>query len=461
MMITYLNEQQLEEVGKNLKKSRKLLRYINKVFCFKDIAKSQKDSRKKQHVETQVIFTIVFWAFLFRIKSFNQLEQMIKYGCFNPLFPRSTKMPSIDAISNILAVWDTTQLQKSFQRIIQILNSNKNFKSGTIDGYTVCAIDGTDIVKSAYSKCKGCMLMKNGSAYHYVHKSVVAMIIGDESNYILKYKMAKVKSEEIVKDKKTYEDLLVTKSEGELTVAMEIIPELPSWVDIVVGDALYFNSPFIKEVLKHDKHAVIRLKNERTAAYQTMQHQAMYTQSEGSFVVKKSYEKITVSYWAKDTFISDSTLLKKDPKKHTDIRLFKFIEVIETKINDKENFAFREVFVGTTDKNMSPESVWQIIHQRWYIENTAFHQLKTQCFMEHCFRHDPTAIEAILGIMFMSFNLLRSFLFRRSKKFKASFKKKKETISWFITEVLFELTIVSFLMKCKLLNKAFLKSMYD
>jgi hypothetical protein len=448
----------LKATGKNFKKTKKLLKYMNMVFHFKDVTKDQRDFRKKQHVKTRVIFTILFWAFILRVKSFNQLEQMIKYGCFKPLFTRKTKMPSIDAISDILTLWDIERLRISFQRVIQVLNSKKTFIDGTIDGYTVCAFDGSDIIKTSKKKCRGCALMKNGSSYYYVHKSIVAMVIGQESNYVLDYGMTKVKSEETGKDRQTGEEIVLTKSEGELTVATDLLSKLPSWVDVIVGDALYFNAPFVKEVLKNGKHAVIRLKDKTSNAYQTINHKVMYSRTEGSFVIKDPYAEATVSYWKKDTKLTDSNLLKNDPEKYVEIRLYKFIEVIETNIKGKQQFTFREVFVGTTDENMPPESVWKIIRKRWYIENTCFNQLKSYCFMEHCFRHDETAIEAILGIMFMAFNIMQSYLFKRIRKFRENFRKKKETISWFATELSYELVTLSFLFRYKLIPDMFLYS---
>jgi hypothetical protein len=38
--------------------------------------------------------------------------------------------------------------------------------------------------------------MKNNKKYHYVDKSVVAMVIGNELNYVIKQNMLKVESEE-------------------------------------------------------------------------------------------------------------------------------------------------------------------------------------------------------------------------------------------------------------------------
>ncbi|APM37967.1 hypothetical protein BS101_04070 [Clostridium kluyveri] len=53
------------------------------------------------------------------------------------------------------------------------------------------------------------------------------------------------------------------------------------------------------------------------------------------------------------------------------------------RIVSEENHSFREVFVGKTDKNINPKTIWMIIHKRWNIENSCFYQLKSYCNMEH------------------------------------------------------------------------------
>ncbi|MGH4138238.1 transposase [Clostridium sp.] len=325
---------------------------------------------------------------------------MINYGVFNPLFPKKIKLPSIDTIARTLTKWDLKALERSFQNINSILAKNKTFNKGTIDGYTVCAFDGTDIINTGEKrKCNNCVLMKSKTGYHYVHKSVVAMVIGGEINYIIKQNMLKVKTEKIKLDKTTYKKHIVTKSEGEHTGAMKLIKELPSWIDTIVGDSLYFNAPFIKAVLHTSKHAVIRLDDKKRGVHREIAHYAQYYTCNDSFVHKVDNVKTTVSYWFKDTRIEDSTVLSNDPEKYTDIRIYKFIEVIESTVKGEENYSFREVFVGTTNKNMNPKTVLKIVHMRWNIENSCFHQLKCYCNMEHCFKHDPVAIEAILTLM--------------------------------------------------------------
>ena len=421
----------------------------------------QKDFRKRQNYETGIIFTILFWAAVLRVESFNKLEKMLEYGCFNPLFPRSTKLPSIDAISEALTKWDIERLKESFKEIIIILHLNKAFDKQRLDGYRVVAIDGSNVIASRKKKCKDCATMKNGTSYYYGHKTVVAMNIGEEASYVLDEFSLKVKEEEIKINEKTLEENVVTKSEGEHTGAMTLLKNMPKWVDVVVADSLYFTSPFFKAVLKGGKQAVVRLEDETRQIYKEIKEHSLKNRSDGEFKYKdkdNDNKIVYVNYWVKDTKIEDSNLKKKDPLRYTEIRIYKFIEVVEIEVKGEIQHTFREIYVGTTDKEMDVKTVLKITHKRWIIENSCFHVLKGYCSMEHCFRHDSIAIEAILNIMFMAYNLIQSYLFNRLKNFKEEFKKGKETISWFVKELEYELVKLDLLIRIKLLKKDYLYS---
>ena len=84
----------------------------------------------------QVILPVLF-GFLLRIKSFNELNFMIKNHEFNQLFPRGTKLPQIDAIRDALKVIDLEGLKQINYHIIKKSVENKVFEDGTIDGYEV------------------------------------------------------------------------------------------------------------------------------------------------------------------------------------------------------------------------------------------------------------------------------------------------------------------------------------
>jgi hypothetical protein len=48
-------------------------------------------------------------------------------------------------------------------------------------------------------------------------------------------------------------------------------------------------------------------------------------------------------------------------------------------------------------------------HGRWEIENDLFHTLATYWSLDHCFKHEPTAIVNFILTLFIAFVLLQSF----------------------------------------------------
>ena len=58
---------------------------------------------------------------------------------------------------------------------------------------------------------------------------------------------------------------------------------------------------------------------------------------------------------------------------------------------------------------LSTRLLWQIGHRRWEIENDLFHTLATYGSLDHCFKHEPTAILNFILTLFIAFVLLQSF----------------------------------------------------
>ena len=70
---------------------------------------------------------------------------MIKTGEFNSMFPSIEGTPKIDAIRNSLKSVKLGSIRKMNLNIVKKAVRNKVLDEGTIDGYTVAAIDGTKL----------------------------------------------------------------------------------------------------------------------------------------------------------------------------------------------------------------------------------------------------------------------------------------------------------------------------
>ncbi|WP_123052618.1 transposase [Clostridium sp. JN-1] len=78
----------------------------------------------------------------------------------------------------------------------------------------------------------------------------------------------------------------------------------------------------------------------------------------------------------------------------------------------------KEGWIITTDKFTSVETLWKVMHRRWDIENNAFHQLKTEWHLDHCFLYSPAGIETVLMFIIIAFNLMQLYFFRCIKGFR-------------------------------------------
>jgi len=86
---------------------------------------------------------------------------MIKAGEFNNTNGITGGVPKIDAIRNSLKPVKMSSLTKINQSIIKKTIRNKVLDEGTIDGYMVAAIDGTNLFNSQSPHCDDCILKRN------------------------------------------------------------------------------------------------------------------------------------------------------------------------------------------------------------------------------------------------------------------------------------------------------------
>ena len=230
----------------------KLIKYIKNVYHIDKQIEHIRDNRINPTYKTSQIISLVLTSFFLRIKSFNQLSYMIKTGEFDKMFSHECGIPKIDAIRNSLKSIELVSLRRMLQCIIKKAVRNKVLDEGTIDGYTVAAIDGTKLFDNIDPHCDDCLLTRNKGKVYYSHSCAVMSLIGDGPNLVLDY--------ELYKHKNKVNDT----GEGELITARKLLNRVGSahngLFDVVAYDALACNAPFINECINQDVEAVIRVK---------------------------------------------------------------------------------------------------------------------------------------------------------------------------------------------------------
>jgi len=368
----------------------KLVNYMKNVYHIERGLNKLSDRRVNPTYSTGQVILPVLLGFLLRIKSFNELNFMIKNNEFSKLFPRGTKLAQVDAIRDTLKVIDINGLKQINQHIVIKSVENKVFEKGTIDGYTVVAIDGTKFFGSNKKSCPECLKNNKGKKTHYFHSGAVMSTVGIGPKLVIGFEMYKPGQDSASKD------------EGELNVAKRLISSVvkshKKLIDVVVYDALACNSIWINHCKNFGIDVIVRAKNNNNNSLRLAKRETNKSEVVQVWEDEKGFEKVEVY---ESTFTMDNV--------EQPLRFVKFA----IKHKDKKR---TQIMIVTTCMDMALKTLFRIIRARWDIENSIFNNLKSECGLEHCFVHGGKAVEAVLYLIFIASNIMQLFLLRRLKK---------------------------------------------
>jgi hypothetical protein len=211
---------------------------------------------------------------------------MIQNHEFSKLFPRGTKLPSIDAIRDTLKVIDLDGLKHVNQQIVKTAVENKVFENGTIDGYMVAAIDGTKFFGSNKKSCSECLKNTKGDKTHSFHSGAVMSTVGLGPKLVIGFEMYKPGQDSATKD------------EGELNVGKRLISSVVKshrkLIDVVVYDALACNSIWFNHCRNLGIDAIVRAKNNNNNSLRFVKKTVNKTEAVEVWEHEKGFEKVEV-----------------------------------------------------------------------------------------------------------------------------------------------------------------------
>jgi hypothetical protein len=232
------------------------------------------------------------------------------------------------------------------------------------------------------------LVVKGEEVVEYFHRGVVFYLVGFRMPVPLDVEMMRP-------------------GEGELTAAQRLLPRVVKsygrLFDAVLGDALYFNAPFFNLCLGLGKEVITVLKDEDRVLFQDAQGVFSLTAPQ---VWEEGNQKIQA--WDAEGFTSAEGI-------EVPLRVLRTEEVITRRrrrgkgwVQEKETHHWEWVTTLPAAR-LSTRLLWQIGHARWEVENDLFHTLATYWSLDHCFRHEPTAILNFTLTLFIAFVLLQSF----------------------------------------------------
>ena len=376
---------------------RRFCAYVEKVFGLSDHLGRLTDSRKRPQIPTAAAFACGLTLFATRRGSLNALEEDLRVpGRLQGLVGQEP--PSVDSVGRIYAQMDSQPLRQILSDVAYQLKRNKALPS--TEGYRAAAVDGHEFFSSRKRCCPQCQtrtVTVDGEAVtEYYHQGVVCQLIGQELALALDVE-------------------LLLPGEGEETAAKRLLERVfvqyPRSFDIVVGDALYFDAPFINFCLDHHKHVIITAKGENRLLLQDAA--GLFAQQEpGRFVAERGQR--TVQFWDEEGFTSCEGVRKPLRVLSTVERLHRR-ERIAGQWHETEQTVRWSWTTTLLKTQLSARGLWSFGHGRWGIENNGFNVLSAHWGLDHCFKHAPAAIVNFLLTSFLVYALLLSFYQRNLK----------------------------------------------
>ncbi len=403
-------------------RAHQFIKYVNKVYGLSQQLFGFSDGRTNPQVSLQKILMMIFFSLAVNVHSFNMMEGLLKQGYFNKVLKKRRVKGSADTFGYALARSSIKQFERFNRRIIKTARYNKVFQHGTIDGFTVVALDGTEAFRTQCKSwsCEKCRTTKRtdgkpGKEVDYHENLVGAAYVGRSPNLTIGLER-------------------IAPGEGEQTASLRLLRKLYQdhfrYADAITLDSLYAKAPVINEIVAQNKIAVIRVKQE---------NYNIIKDADGIFAGREpdlEKELSLKSSWYEDdqsgekyTYevkIWDAENFESWPGVKVPLRV---LRIQETRLCGSQKEKGEQItthMVTTADKVTLPtESAWRILHRRWDIENKVFHDLKTNWGFGHNHHHDEVTFMAMRWLIVITRNLFFLFYYRRlPRSYRKRFSKK-------------------------------------
>jgi hypothetical protein len=400
-----------EWIGESRSKLHQFEKYACNTFDLPGLLGSLKDKRRRPKIPTFDVVNSLFHTAVLRIPSINALEGDLKKEDFQKLIGRQptpeVKAFSAEVVANVLDKLELQGLRNANEDVIHQAERNKAFRDDY--GALRCvALDGWEPISSYKRHCPHCLVRKvkrknaegeTEIVEQYFHSYVVALLLGPVLDVVLG--IEPVRSEEALRDTDPDHE----GHEGELTAGRRLIDWLHQtyggFIDAIVGDALYANGPVMTQLTHYGYGGFLVLKKEKDEPF--MEARKLW-EIEGRC---ESYEdaerKEQVEFWDIDDLQTLDTYGGK----------VRAVRAVVTKADQEKPTTWCFAVIGERARQVSRQLALRIIRSRWHIENTAFHQWVKHWNLSHVFRHGQNALNAVLLLWSLAFNLLQLFVYRR------------------------------------------------
>jgi hypothetical protein len=198
------------------------------------------DARLQPEIRPPSVFLALFYAFVFRLPSFQQLDSELAHS-YLPLWSGAPRGFRDDTLRYSLCSFDLQPLESMLVQVNRRLKRSKAFDAARVQGRLVAALDGIEVLSSFSRRCEDCLerrvTIKDQAGRkveqtQYYHRAVGCQMIHSPVKSFLALEWLR-------------------RGEGEETAALRLLRRLPAlygskFFDILLLDALYAQSPVLQ-----------------------------------------------------------------------------------------------------------------------------------------------------------------------------------------------------------------------
>jgi hypothetical protein len=378
--------------------------YLDKVFGFSDLVRSLPEGREFPQHSWKKVFDTVFLGAAMQIPSLLQIEAECRDGAL----AKRIGPISDDTLGYALERQSPEPVFTLSCEIARRLKRNGVLRSEWSRGLVVAAVDGIEICSSFVRCCDACMEREiqhkvNGELrtdIQYYHRIVVVALVSTPFPIPLGLRFQK-------------------NGEGEVTCALALLQDLDQqlgrrFLDVLVGDALYLQAPFVKAVERLGLIWAFTLKENQP---ELLREAERFTQGSPTGVHTEPGREIR--YWHLphvDWPVADRL-----------VRVVKTVRIEHRRritVGEKDGQRTKSKTAAPQEStnfyatnfelgSISPLFIHQFSRSRWRIDTEVFQTITTDCHLKHPAVHQTTALVVLTMIRFLAYTLSLVFYHRQ------------------------------------------------
>ncbi len=370
--------------------------YLDKVFGFSQLASALPEGRKFPQHPWKRVFDAVFLSAAMQIPSLLQIEAECRDGSL----AKRIGPISDDTIGYALERQPPAPVFALSCEIARRLKRNGVLRSEWSRGLVVGAVDGIEICSSFTRCCDACLEREvqhkvNGELrtdIQYYHRIVVVALVSTASPIPLGLRFQK-------------------DGEGEVSCALALLKDLVGqlgrrFLDVLVGDALYLQAPFVKEVEGLGLDWAFTLKENQP---DLLREAERFTQKDPAGSTTEADRELhwwhlpEVDWPVADRLVRVVKTVRIENQRHVAVNpIADHRTKSKTTVKrESTNFYATNFQLGS----IPPLFIHQLSRARWRIDAEVFQTITTDCHLKHPAVHQSTALVVLTMIRLLAYTL--------------------------------------------------------